>query len=123
MQRTGFALGEHRYRLNRATLAFWPQAWVVADPDPDPDANRGCRVMVDGPQFISFARQLGCESDEDIPENERCAQCRRELVERDYSVWSIGEAIERVSTAPDDEAVAELLACLENWFFIEKVRA
>lgn len=121
MQRTGFPWGEHRYRLNRATLAFWPQAWVVADPDPD--ASCGYRVVGDGLQLISFAKQLGWQFDEDSLESERFAECRRDLVKRGYSVWSIWEALERVTTSPNDEAVAELLACLENWFFVEKVRA
>ena len=117
MRAVGFTVGEHHYRVNGTTLAYWPQTRLVSCPGGEP----GLRLTTDGPQFIAFARHLGCELDEDSPQSEQCADGGRDLVDRGYLVWTIWEALERVSTAPEDPVTADLLGCLENWFFVEKI--
>ena len=117
MHRAGFTVGAQHYRVNGTTLAYWPQTHIVFCAGVEP----GPRLITAGPQFIAFARHLGCEVDADSPENEQCADCRRDLVDRGHFVWTIWDALERLSTAPEDEVTANLLACLENWFFVEKI--
>jgi hypothetical protein len=119
MLRRSFKWREDLYSLDRATLTHWPNARLIAYPEDD----GGLRLITSDALFVAFATNLGCAIETENPLEQQAADCRVELLNRGYSVWSIREAVELIIASPESDVATGLITCLEHWFFIQKIEA
>ena len=105
------------YRLNRGTWSCWPQARLIAVPDETPPLHLVTNEM----QFLAFSIQHGCVVDSALSEHDQCVACSVDLESRGYTVWTAAQALAYVGSAPETETASHLVACLTQWFFLEKL--
>lgn len=117
IDRYAFAWRGERYRLNRGTVSFWPRARLIANPDQEIPL---CLVINDA-QFLAFSQQQGCAVDGEHAEQEHFIASVHALERRGYSVWSVAQALAHIAAAPESIGASHLVACLTQWFFIEKL--
>ena len=117
IDRYAFQWRDNTYCLNRGTVSFWPQARLIANPNEAPSLY----LVTDENQFLAYALQHGCVVEGEYAEQDPCAACAIDLERRGYAVWTIAQALDYIDTSPKTEAAAHLMACLTQWFFIEKL--
>ena len=117
IDRVAFAWRGDSYRLNRGTVSFWPRARLIATPD----AAMPLRLLTDETQFLAFSQQQGCAATGAHAEQDPCTATVHDLEGRGYTVWSVAQALAHITAAPDSDAASHLVACLTQWFFLEKL--
>lgn len=115
MDRYTFRWRDETYRVERGTVAFWPNARII-------------RGVSDQLSFTLTATDaLFCQFTlaQDIPweEDERpdtVAQCTTSLEAAGFTIDTFREALALIQSAPDAPEAEPLVACLTRWFFIAK---
>ena len=77
--------------------------------------------MTTDAQFVAFAANLGCDVQAEKPLAQLSDDCQAALLDRGYLVWSIKDALDLITTTPEADVARQLIACLERWFFIQKI--
>ena len=117
IDRVAFAWRGESYRLNRGTVSFWPYARLIATPD----TQMPLCLLTTETQFLAFAQQQGCVATGEHAEQDPCTVTVHDLEGRGYTVWSVSQALDHIPAAPDSDAASHLVACLTQWFFLEKL--
>ena len=117
IDRVAFAWRGESYRLNRGTVSFWPDARLVATPD----AAMPLWLLTDETQFLAFAQQQACATTGEHAAQDLCTEAVHDLEGSGYTVWSVAQALADITAAPESEAASHLVACLTQWFFLEKL--
>ncbi|MCB1695228.1 MAG: hypothetical protein KDI34_03290 [Halioglobus sp.] len=105
------------YRLNRGTVSFWPRARLIANPE----EATPLRLVTDEAQWLAFAQQQGCVVEGESAEQDPCTATVHALEGGGYTVWSVAQALDHIEVAPESDAASHLMACLTQWFFLEKL--
>lgn len=115
MDRYTFRWRDETYRVERGTVAFWPNARIirgVAD-------QLSFTLTATDALFCQFTLAQDIQGEED-ERPDTVSQCRIFLEAAGFTIYSFSDALALIQSAPDAPEAEQLIARLTHWFFIAK---